>query len=385
MKKSYVVSTPYKKTIYFSVVLSLLFLVLFSFQSCQEVTSPETDETTTHLQKKDEVSPKAKEAMTKTLKSIARGLAILLESEDNRIILENSIKSSDKIEKILEASEFLNEMRSINVKGERKHITFREAISQVLPQNENTAFDEKIKSLDFGLIDLYFPIKEWRESWQSNNKLQIASVGWNEKLKKEEVFAFTSEGDEMKIPTNIKPTIATLVVYPSEKQGNYKQNEDNSQNGLSKSNSNHSTNTWYFDYKVTRVLVNKDYDSGWFGGDMEIFIKHRNKPMYYGSWSGWGETSTVDVEEDVLTNFNKTIFTNGNSPFIFNIQMLEWDGWFNGDDDLVCDDNYYIVTDENGNSGLSTTDIYNDTGAGDERELLDGYTSNYSEVHMLLY
>ncbi len=366
--------------------------MFLSFQGCQEATAPEISETfhpISSFQIKAKLTPKEKEEWTLTLKNIAKGLAILFKDESNRKLLETSIKTSDKKEQILEASEFLNEIKTIELKGLKKNISFREAITEVLPQNIKESINNKIKNLKFGLIDIYFPIKEWRSNWKSNNNLQVAAVGWNEQLKKKEVYAYTLDGNESLLPLNVKPNITTLVVYPSEKQGNYKPTKNNIYKMLSKSNSVASTNNesgggGYITYRVNRVKVNKDYDSGWFGGSMEIYIRYRYKLKYSsGSWSGWQHTSTVDVDEDQKTDFYKVLISN-NSAYIFNIEMWDWDGWFNGGDDLICDTDYYDVYDENGNHNLPTTDIYNDNG-GNYRTLEDGVISDYSNIWMQVY
>ena len=372
---------------------SFLILMSLNFQSCQEATAPEITETTTpmySLQKNGKLTPKEKEEWTVTLKQIAKGLAILFKEESNKKILENCIKTSKKVEQILEASEFLNQAYNIEVKGQKKNTTFREAIAEVLQENNKTDFNEKIKSLKFGLIDLYFPIKEWRNNWHSNNRLQVASVGWNEQLKDVEVFAFAPDGTESLIPKNIKPAITTLVVYPSEKRGNYKPNKDNYYNALSKSNSIASTNseTSTHSYKVYKILVKKDYE-GWFGGTMEIYIHYAYKPKYSGSWI-WTNAPTNNntvngVKKNVWKTFNKNLVANVDEPYIFKIMMYEWDGWFNGADDLVCDTGYDDVYDEHGHHDLNQPEIYDDNYNTKERQLVDGVVSNHSRIILQKY
>ncbi len=68
-------------------------------------------------------------------------------------------------------------------------------------------------------------------------------------------------------------------------------------------------------------------------------------------------------------------------PTVYNIEMYDWDSWFSGADDLICDTDYYLVYDEN-NNYLSTTDIYDDMGGGFKRTLVDGDISKYSEIKM---
>ncbi|GBD90063.1 hypothetical protein BMS3Abin04_00779 [bacterium BMS3Abin04] len=292
--------------------------MFLSFQGCQEATAPEISETfhpISSFQIKAKLTPKEKEEWTLTLKNIAKGLAILFKDESNRKLLETSIKTSDKKEQILEASEFLNKIKTIELKGLKKNISFREAITEVLPQNIKESINNKIKNLKFGLIDIYFPIKEWRSNWKSNNNLQVAAVGWNEQLKKKEVYAYTLDGNESLLPLNVKPNITTLVVYPSEKQGNYKPTKNNIYKMLSKSNSIASTNNEsgggsYLTYRVNKVRVNKSYD-GWPGSTMEIYIRYRYKLKYSsGSWSDWHDTGTVDVDEGQTTDFYQVLIIN---------------------------------------------------------------------------
>ena len=365
-----------------------------SFQSCQEATAPEIFESSdqiTSLQKIGKLTPKEKEEWTITLKHIAKGLAILFKEDSNRKLLEDAIKNSEKVEQILEASEFLNQVNSIEVNGLKKNITFREAISEVLPKNVRLSFNKKIKTLKFGSIDIYFPIKEWRTNWKSGDKLQVASVGWNEQLKDVEIFAFNPNGTESLIPKNIKPAVTTLVVYPSEKRGNYKPNNDNYYNVLAKSNSITSTNneTPTYSYKVIKILVNKDYDDGWFGGTMEIYIHYAYKPKYSGSfiWTNApSNNNTVNgVKKGVWKTFNKNLVANVDEPYIFKIMMYEWDGWFTGADDLVCDTGYDDVYDEDGHHDLNQPDIYDDSYNTNDRTLVDGVISNHSRIVLRKY
>ncbi|GEM_PF-5255512 len=286
---------------------------MFSFQSCQEATAPGTHEIfkpASSFPKKVELTLKEKKELNLLLKNIAKGLAILFMEKSNRHLLETAIRSSDKKEQILEASEFLNEVNTIKVNGTKKRLSIREAITDFLPNAIKETFNKKIQNLKFGLIDIYFPIKDWRLNWESNKKLQVAAVCWNEKLRKREVYAYTNDGDEKTLPLDIKPEIATLVVYPSEKQGNYKPNKDNYYKSLSKSNALASTNNeaggGYYTYKVNKVTVNQDYD--WPEGTMEIYIRYRYRPKYdYRNWSGWYNTETVDVVKKTETDFNQVL------------------------------------------------------------------------------
>ena len=311
------------------------------------------------LKKNGKLTPKEKEEWTVTLKQIAKGLAILFKEESNRKTLEYCIKTSKKVEQILEASEFLNQVYNIEVKGQKKNITFREAIAEVLQENKKADFNEKIKSLKFGLIDLYFPIKEWRKNWHSNNRLQIASIGWNEQLKDVEVFAFASDGTESLIPKNIKPAITTLVVYPSEKRGNYilGNTEKNYYKSLQKFNSIASTNSEgdpepQTEFRCKGLYVEKDYDSGWFGGDMEIMFKVWKRPI----GGNWSSPFFVYIDPDVVAGENggewktenKKIYEYTGTNHEMAFQVLEDDGWLNGWYDYIHDTEWnYLRTPNN--------------------------------------
>lgn len=131
-----------------------------------------------------------------------------------------------------------------------------------------------------------------------------------------------------------------------------------------------------YDYNVVKIRVNRDYDPGWTDGDMEIFIKYKYKYKYGGNWSSWNQTGTVSgVEEDKEESFNKSIGGYSN-PQIFNIQMWEEDTF---SDDIVCNEGYLEVRDENDNINLNLTEIYNDLG-GYDRRLTDHSTSHYSKI-----
>ena len=77
----------------------------------------------------------------------------------NRKIIENAIKESNKKEQILEASEFLNKSLIIN----SKTTTLRDNISLFLPKKERNNFQKAIAKLQFGLFDIYFPLEKWRK------------------------------------------------------------------------------------------------------------------------------------------------------------------------------------------------------------------------------
>lgn len=174
------------------------------------------------------------------------------------------------------------------------------------------------------------------------------------------------------------PQMPTIVVYPSEKKGKYYNNNIfNSGNSFVQKNTMKVKSVENaFSYNETKIRVNRDYDPGWFDGNMEIYIKYKYRPKFGGLWSGWNETATVDdIDEDKEETFNKSL-GNFTQPYIFLIQMWEEDTF---SDDIVCNESYHEVRDQYDNTNLNTTEIYNDYG-GTDRRLTDHDTSHWSKI-----
>ncbi len=329
-----------RKVFYFSLILSLLFLMLFSFQSCQEVTAPEIDnvsEQLTTLNKDVKLNQTEKEELVFTLKSIAKGLAILFNDEANRKILENAINSSDKKEQILEASEFLNEIQNLKVNGQNKSITFREAITNLLPNNERSSFKNKILNLKFGLIDIFLPSKEYRKNWRNTQEIQVVALGYNFDLEQKEAIAYSNEGQSRIVPTNEKPNITTLVVYPSEKKGNYYPVASES-SSLTKSGKNYSITSVnsedpplaYYRFNIKDFKIGKEYDDFLEGETMELYFKYQTN---WGSgWSNWTQMSGEwDCDVDEWKDIDKTVLYSGSSNYQIRISAYDWDFWSSDD------------------------------------------------------
>jgi len=316
-----------------------------SFQSCQEATAPE-NEATVSFQKISNHELSQNEYV-ELIKKTAHGLAIFLKSEHNRKLLKNELNKSQYVEKILEASEFLNKTYNLEIDNKIYQKTMVEGIATNIKDNQKENYIAKISNLKFGMIDIYFPLEKWRKEWDGSNNLLVAAVGYRKNDDKSDILAYDLDGNEVYLPANEIPKIPTLVVYPSEKRGNYTlTHTGNYYKILQKFNSIASTNNEggndpTTEFRSVGLYIEKDYDSGWFGGDMEIIFKVWKRPI----GGNWGSPFFVYIDPDVVAgeeggqwkSENKQICTNIGTNYEIAIQALEDDGWLNGWYDLIHD------------------------------------------------
>jgi hypothetical protein len=320
----------------------------------------------------------------KTISNVAYSFAKFLADKENRKIIRDDISSSKKIENILEATELLNAVKKIKVDGKINDGPLIDVLETYIPVNEKADFRAKISSLEFGQLDIYLPLEEWRKNWNSEEEILIAAVDYRNSGDENEILAYNSNGDKLYLSAKEPPEIPTLVVYPSEKRGKYFDSENSDFGVVNKKNDFSSLNkitTTQFEYRVKTIFTNKNWDDGWFGGWMEIYIKYRSKPRYFGTWNSWDETSTVnDVHRGIGKSCN-LFLDSYTDPLVFNIEMWEWDSFLNGGNDQICNIYYNKVEGSDGNStGYNTVDIYNETGGTDFRTLYDG-TNPSSEYY----
>lgn len=324
--------------------LTIFISIFFTLQSCSEFseqpTSPSNNSNQTQLKK-----------LNTSIEQIARGLAVFLQQEKNQRLLETEIKLSKNVEQVLEASQFLNNPRNILLSDNQTEVSsVGEAIAEYFPENERSTFIRSIKRLEFGLIDIYFPIIEHRENWKSGDELYVAFVTPRKKNDRSDIPAYDLNGNQIHLNYEKAPDVPTLVVYPSEKRGNYSANQQNAfiQNLRSPdmilAGGEGPPPTTYYKFKVFEFKITEDFDSGWWGGLMEIYFKVATK-LPGQSWSNWFIPFNVinDVEAGQWKTANEQLYSSIYNNAIIEFQVWEFDGGLNFGDDLVADQTWRWV------------------------------------------
>ncbi len=301
--------------------LLLLVIALFTFQSCQDQILQPTNE----LKKESSVDTKKVSKITNAdLKTLAKDLALLLNNDNIREFLGANIRGSKYVEQILEASEFLNE----------EMVSKTTIYQELLKLDKENEFISSCNNLDFGLVDIYFPIDEQRETWNKNKELLIAPVDQKELEGKGTMIAFNTKGEEVTLSTKSKPQTSVLIVTFSEKSGNYYEN--NIQTQVAKLSTT-------YNFNINAIYVKKDYDDGWFLGDMEIYLRIKKKEGISGIWGSWYEINPLcQLSSNQTKYFTPGIILAQSTiqDFYIKIEIWEDDAWGSGDDDFVADEYY---------------------------------------------
>jgi len=287
------------------------------------------------------------------VKNIAKNLALFLHNQENREMLKMEIDNSDKVEHILEASEFLNKKQIINTKA----VLLRNKLASYLPKNDRASFCSEIKELKFGEFDIYFPLNKWRHDWKSNDKLLIAAIGDRRDNDKSEILAYNLNGEKVYLSSNETPKIPTLVICRSEKREHY-------------SKPTHSTilptrpvgdpppppppsKSNYFQFRCDKFKITKDYDDHWWLGNMEIYFKISHRIIGTSSWSGWqkinmwGDYTAGDWK---IYYPGKLLYESTNSNVEIRLEIWEEDT--SSPDDKVADYTWDVRTPSWGYTGL---------------------------------
>lgn len=253
--------------------LLLIIIALIGITSCKnQTTEPVTDEG---------ISLQKSKYLKEDLVTISKTLVNYLSDKRNQEFLEKHINSSEYVENILEFSEFLN---MTNTAKEGNPSVFDDLLANA-PKNMNF---EKFRYTDFGLIDIYFPYKEHRIKWKAGEDLIVVPVYLSETKEKQEVVGYSLNGSDVNISTETPTDIPTLVVAFSEKRGQYLL--DNAMNKVS-ADENGTAVSNRFELRLINIYVKNDYE-GWLMGDMEIYVKVKQKylsDIYFGPWHehGW--------------------------------------------------------------------------------------------------
>lgn len=300
--------------------LILIIIALIGFTSCKNQPSePITDEAPSLLKSK---------YLKEDLVTISKTLVNYLSDKRNQKFLEKQINSSEYVENIIEFSEFLN---MTNTEKEGNPSVFSDLLAYV-PQNMNF---EKFRYSDFGLIDIYFPYKEHRKKWKAGDDLIVVPVYLSETKEKKEVVGYSLNGGDINISTETPTDIPTLVVAFSEKRGQYIL--DNNMNNVS-SDENGTAVSNRFELRLINIYVKKDYE-GWLMGDMEIYVKVKQKYLsdtYFGPWHehGWWSVAANTSTDIPATNIAW-------APYLdFEIRIEIWEYDVSSPDDFVADEYY---------------------------------------------
>lgn len=312
-----------------------LFVCLIVFPGCQEkiTTQPSTELTQNILSNKAQQTTKLSKVTYDDLKILSKDLALLLNQEGVREILEKSIKESSNVEQILEVSEFLHRKITLNNNGKAYSTTI---FNELLKIDNDHDFIKALKNIDFGLIDIYFPSKVKRHEWNKNKELLVVPVIPKVIKKMDKVVAFNTKGEVVTVSTKNEPEIPALVVTLSEKRGHYTQDGQNVQQLRKVSGA--------YNVGLTHIFIKQDYE-GWLMGDMEIYLKVKTKEGANGTWSPWSSNIYLGA---VTSNHDKVFSSPGVSlasfsitDSYFKIEIWEEDDPVGGGaDDFVADENY---------------------------------------------
>jgi hypothetical protein len=268
---------------------------------------------------------------------LAYSIAKVLKDEKVRKVFKKLHDNSKNSEKIIEASSLLNFTYFDDDSKVEK--SFKKLIEQNTKEVNKENIKNKFGNLDFGLFDIYFPIKKHREKWDENQELIVAAL--NSKISEGEnkIVAFNFDGMQIDLDSQTEPEIPTLVVVPSEKYGEYEL----------RAPSDEPPTQWYYLYKtrLREIYVRDDYE-GWGMGANEIMVKYR---IYYestGNYSGWSRIGTYEMDPGDVVSLNTVYISKTFNTYQFELKVEEDDDWFlGGDDDLVADNYWNFLYDIN--------------------------------------
>lgn len=313
----------------FTILMMALLIVFSACQNEDENVSGPSDT----LNETNSIDKKNLSKDDFNLDVLAKGLAIVLRDQNNRKILEDELRTSKKVENIIECSEFLEKVKDYTSNGKKSNQTLKKLLKEVLKGKDLKEIERTMKNLDYGLIDIYMPVKEHLKNWKYTDEILVVPVD-NEKAEQEkQIKAYDSELNEINLSTEEAPEIPSLVVTFSEKNKQYYREVSNETETQSLSKITSTKN-----YYLREIRIGHDYDSGWFGGEMEIYL------MYKINSDGWvidspiinmygGDGGTINVIGDGASR----LIAGMNWSDTFKIEIWEYDGYFNIYDDYVAD------------------------------------------------
>lgn len=322
----------------------------------------------------------------KRIELLTSGFAKLLRDQNVRNILYSEILASKKVENILEASELLS--KNIKLEGSKRYIKLEEALVDIFDKKDKDLFKELLKNMNFGEIDIYFPVEGHLEAWGATENLLIAGIPPIGEANLTEFVAYDLKGREHILSIERIPTIPTLIIYPSEKRGHYykKHNAENSEEisfakflQLPPSDPPPPPDTLYnYKCEVIGICIKKEYDP-WPFGKLEIYFKV--KAMIDGGvWTGWFEKWGIDTDPGHWNYSTQVELYRADKNFSLQIEIWEDDQDLTGADDFVADAFYNRIYKKCDGTNLPTNIIRCDYTCTEIR-LEDGiYPSNDDDL-----
>ncbi len=327
-------------------ILVLLSLLLFSCELSTNIVEQNTQtySNTFSLEKSmkgklfniDKITLYRETYTMQDVEQIAYSLARTLKDKDIRKIFKQLQDNSKNSEKILEASTLLKFMIYDNKTMKTK--SFLDLMKENIDQRHRNNFIDKMGNLDFGLFDIYFPFLNHLKSWEADQELYVAVVNSCIAKGNAPILAFNLDGKEIYLNPKKEPSIPTLVVCPSEKYGRYETNraiEDPP-----------PPPTYRYKTTLKLIYVEKQYDGGFCGPEMEIIVKYKFHNDATGTNGKWYIIGTYDVLPDKSLEVDDIFIDKNYSGYKFELKVDEDDDWLCGNDDQVAngvwDDLYNI-------------------------------------------
>ncbi len=314
----------------FTILMMALLIVFSACQNEDENVSGPSDT----LNETNSIDKKNLSKDDFNLDVLAKGLAIVLRDQNNRKILEDELRTSKKVENIIECSEFLEKVKDYTSNGKKSNQTLKKLLKEVLKGKDLREIERTISNLEYGLIDIYMPVNEHLQNWKYTDEILVVPVD-NEKAEQEkQIKAYDSELNEINLSTENAPEISCLIITFSEKNGHYekKTSLEPPTNALRK------TTTLTPAIVLQEIRIGIDYDSGWWQGQMEIFIRtKRNSGDWFDSYiinMRHGTDGAINVVGDGDSRW-LTWYISGD---LIQMKIDEDDDWGSANDDHVADE-----------------------------------------------
>lgn len=343
-----------KKTTYFAIILAFAAIIIISFYSCD---SSPTDYQGSKIDEESKALSKISN-LRSVIPKFAKAFAEYLNDFEAQKFLENKIKNSDYVENIIEATELFQSQTEL-IQGNRKMKgSFKNLLLNYGIKKDKEEISAWINSLQFGEIDIYFPVKNHRENWSAGKDLLVAGFVPDKHNEHIPVAAYNIKGKKYLLPQNKAPDIPTLVIYPSEKNKSYK-TKSAGVNNIRYADTERPVDeppptgdNWY-NCTWTGILVKHDYE-GWLGGAMEIYLKIKYRYSENDPWLGW---TNFNVQKQI-TGVDAGHWRRGQAIEVLRVpQNFEayYEVWErdtpNLDPDDFVADQYYNVIKECGETG----------------------------------
>ncbi len=289
---------------------------------------------------KDKIEYYRQKYKAEDFKEIALLLSKALSDKKTRMDLKESINKSTYVEQILEGSEYLNKKSGTS--------GILEKMLNHVSTDKKFNFKNKIENLDFGIVDIYFPIKEHRSQWNGDENLLIAYVDSKILKNNESILAYDLHGKTFLLNPKEKPSLPTLVVTPSEKLGQYSNMmlpppDDGGGGG---GGGGGGTLYWKYITQLEEIYIKTNQDPP-LGGAMEIYLKIRVDAG--NGYSIWWNIPCGDMyvgSNAISQELYAHTFPNPDVVPSYKFQIEIWeedDIFFTGDDDQVSDVSYNFL------------------------------------------